>query len=314
MEEEEEEVIDQEAELLQSLLEERAAARGVKDFVTADLIHEQIRSMGYNILPGSAIGSPGVAHKTCPDRAPGPEFSTLPATLRTEVMHAYDVELYPFEALISELVDLQAQPLHKLHHLEEVKEWQHTMQLNDARAYAVRRNMIDGRLKQLGGFRGNSALNECYLRFLRDVVMPLVGDDAGIFYQVDPCFRCHLPGTGFNLVKKHCDADYFHSPNEINFWVPCTSCFDTNTLFVESVPKKGDFHPWVLVPGQMMQFWGNQCVHYTLPNETDHTRVSFDFRVIPRSHYLERYPMSHRSDDLPRFAPGAYFATMDSSS
>lgn len=309
-----EEAVLHEAELLQTLLEERAAARQVKDFATADRIHEQIRSMGYNIQRGPASGGTGSVHKIFPDRAPGPELSTLPASLRSELMHVYDTDSYPFAALISQLLDLKGQPLHKLHQMAEVREWHETMQLNDARAYAVRRNVIDARLKQLGGFRGNSALNECYLRFLREIVLPTVGDDAGIFYQIDPCFRCHLPGTGYNLVKKHCDADYFHSPNEINFWVPCTTCFDSNTLFVESVPKKGDFRPWVLEPGQMMRFWGNQCVHYTLPNETDHTRVSFDFRVIPCSHYLDQYPMSHRSDNLPRFAPGAYFARMDAKS
>jgi hypothetical protein len=35
--------------------------------------------------------------------------------------------------------------------------------------------------------------------------------------------------------------------------------------------------------GELQLFYGNQCVHYTLPNATDHTRVSIDFRVIPRT-------------------------------
>ena len=32
-------------------------------------------------------------------------------------------------------------------------------------------------------------------------------------------------------------------------------------------------------------FIGNECRNYTVPNDSDATRVSFDFRVIPRSLY-----------------------------
>jgi len=300
---------DDEAQVVNMLLAERAAARLVKDFATADRIQSKLKCMGYTVQRGPAAqGIPGSSRKVCSRDAvaPGPEISTLPALLREERMHEY-----PFVALISELLNLDGRPLDQVHLLNDVQEWRQNMESNNARAYAVRRNIIDTRLKTCGGFHCNAALKYCYLHFLREVVLPLIGDQEGIFYQVDPCFRCHLPGTGYDLVSKHCDADYFHSPNEVNFWVPCTPCFDSNTLFVESAPKRGDFHPWTLGPGQMMQFWGNQCVHYTLPNETDRTRVSFDFRIIPRSLYLESYPMSHRSDGLPRFAPGAYFAAMD---
>ena len=38
-----------------------------------------------------------------------------------------------------------------------------------------------------------------------------------------------------------------------------------------------------------MRFWGNQCQHYTVANTTRHTRVSFDFRVIPRSRYTNAF-------------------------
>ena len=49
----------------------------------------------------------------------------------------------------------------------------------------------------------------------------------------------------------------------------------------------------------------------TVPNETDATRGSIDFRVVPRALYCERYSQSHRSDGMPRFAPGGFFAVMD---
>ena len=37
--------------------------------------------------------------------------------------------------------------------------------------------------------------------------------------------------------------------------------------------------------GQGFRFNGSKCRHYTLPNSTPHTRVSFDFRVVPKQLY-----------------------------
>lgn len=53
--------------------------------------------------------------------------------------------------------------------------------------------------------------------------------------------------------------------------------------------------------------WGNACYHHTLPNDTDTTRVSVDFRVIPRSHYQTVYKDCLRLDGQPRFSLGAYY-------
>ncbi len=38
-----------------------------------------------------------------------------------------------------------------------------------------------------------------------------------------------------------------------------------------------------LQAGEGLRFNGISCRHYTCPNDTGCTRVSFDFRVIPRS-------------------------------
>ena len=55
----------------------------------------------------------------------------------------------------------------------------------------------------------------------------------------------------------------------------------------ESAPGKKDFASFEIDYGQIMRFWGNQVTHYTVPNETDISRVSIDFRVIPKSCYIE---------------------------
>ena len=82
-------------------------------------------------------------------------------------------------------------------------------------------------------------------RWVQEVIWPALGcDPAGLVYQGLPTVRCHLPGTGRPLIRKHNDAEYFHQPNEMNVWLPVTKTFGSNTLWSESSPGEGDFHPF----------------------------------------------------------------------
>ena len=63
--------------------------------------------------------------------------------------------------------------------------------------------------------------------------------------------------------------------------------------------------------GQLLQFYGHQCDHFSLPNATGVTRLSLDFRVVPRSAFLERYEGSHMGNDSPRFGLGGFFAALE---
>jgi hypothetical protein len=211
--------------------------------------------------------------------APPASYCTLPPELRCERLVSYDLKRYPFPALLSEL--LAPEPagtlLGLLHKTAEAQNWLQGMHRNESRPYAMRRNIFDSRLKtSTEGFRADSQIAKAYQSFVRNVVQPLVDlDGSGLLYQAEPNVRIHIPGTGHLLVHRHKDADYHHNPNEINFWVPCTAAFGSNTVHAESEPGLEDFHPFELEPGQMMQFYGHQCAHYTVPNETDTCRVSF---------------------------------------
>ena len=122
-----------------------------------------------------------------------------------------------------------------------------------------------------------------YVRFMREVVLPHIGDPQGLLFQRWPTFRCHVAGGGAPTGRRHCDADYGHQPAEINLWLPVTRTRASNSLFAESSPGAGDFEPFDLDYGQCQRFWGAMCTHYTLANDTEITRVSIDFRVVPRS-------------------------------
>jgi len=46
------------------------------------------------------------------------------------------------------------------------------------------------------------------------------------------CLTPRPPAVGY----PHTDSMYFHQRGQINFWVPVTKVYDTNTLFIESAP------------------------------------------------------------------------------
>lgn len=253
---------------------------------------------------------------------PDTDSELLPHDLRTAKRFTYDVVRFPFPSIVAELLGCSVIDLSSLHRQADVQQWMRGCETNKARAYTVRRNIIDCRFKEAGGFRTSQRLRECYEQFVREVAVPLVVCDAPLArsdtsppgwpacFQRDPNFRAHLPGTGHHLTQRHKDAQYHHQPLELNFWIPLTRAHSSNTLFVESAPGANDFGPFELGPGEGVRFWGHSCEHYTLPNITDDTRLSFDFRVIAPGMYRERYSNSHKSDGTPRFAIGGFFDTM----
>lgn len=123
-------------------------------------------------------------------------------------------------------------------------------------------------------------LMDTYRRFLKEVVAPLCHCE-NVVYQSPPTTRVVLP-NGKPTIAMHSDKHYAgHQPAEINFWVPLTRTGGANSLFLESVPGKGDFEPVALEYGQALRFDGYECRHYTVANATEICRVSFDFRVVP---------------------------------
>ena len=124
--------------------------------------------------------------------------------------------------------------------------------------------------------KAHAEFNEEYLRLLRDVVLPQLADPRGLLFQRRPTFRCHVAGGGEATGVAHRDVDNGHPSAEINYWLPLTRVGGSNSLYSESAPGRADYAPFESEYGQLTRFWGAQCMHYTLPNETDRTRVSFD--------------------------------------
>lgn len=123
-----------------------------------------------------------------------------------------------------------------------------------------------------------------YRRFIKEVAEPYFGEP--LVFQKIPTFRVHLPNN-LGVGEFHRDRDYNHQRSEINIWLPLTNAWDTNSVYIETAEDRKDYQPQKVNYGQVLVFDGANLKHGNQINTTGSTRVSFDFRVIPKSRYTE---------------------------
>lgn len=173
------------------------------------------------------------------------------------------------------------------------------------------------------------AFEEVYDRLVREVVLPAIAErqrkhlDAAetcmrqYLYAAFPCARVQQPSR-FHTIRCHVDAMYGHGPCSVNCWLPLTAldARGLNSLHVESEPGAEDFRPIRARVGEIRVFDGSACAHYTVANESDETRVSLDFRVVPRG--LFAFDAVERNSDRPggkklptRYRVGGYFSAAE---
>jgi len=118
-----------------------------------------------------------------------------------------------------------------------------------------------------------------YKMLLSEYIMPFFRiPSGGLVYQQIPTFRVHLVGN-VAVGEWHRDRAYNHDDSEINFWLPFTNSYDTNTVWIESGEGKDDFEPYAVEYGQILIFRGVGLTHGNKINQTSGTRVSVDFRL-----------------------------------
>lgn len=139
------------------------------------------------------------------------------------------------------------------------------------------------------------AFIEQYKAFVLNEIAPTCGDASGVVFQCPPTIRVAMPSRAAT-IKKHSDSEYDrHQPGEINFWVPVGKVFGNNCLRIESAPNANDFAKVPLTANQYLRFDGYSCAHHTVPNDTGYTRISFDFRVVPQSLYVESQSVNKKN-------------------
>ena len=145
-------------------------------------------------------------------------------------------------------------------------------------------------------------IREIYENFIKTEVVKLFKED--IVYQQVPTFRAHLCNN-FAVSEFHKDSDFFHSKEEINFFLPLTCAKGNNTVWVESKKGLEDFSPMNASYGEYIMWDGANLKHGNMKNDTGKSRVSIDFRIIPMSLYVENnsYSISNNT----KFTIGDYF-------
>lgn len=208
-------------------------------------------------------------------------------------IHQYDTEEFPFRECIELL--LGTTELENLHNMGGAPKVQvkpgsdnHTHWHN---------KFYDG--------MATSGFIDVYEKFVNDYIKHLYDGEA-LVVQARPTFRIHWHGN-LSVGAFHRDSDYNHNEAEINFWLPVTVAHDTNTIWIESKRGAKDYTPQHVSVGEVLEFPGSELMHGNKINKT-WTRVSFDFRVIRHSKYVEpAEPKAGLGHGKAKFKLGEYY-------
>ncbi|MHA2109036.1 MAG: hypothetical protein ACW99R_15135 [Candidatus Hodarchaeales archaeon] len=150
-----------------------------------------------------------------------------------------------------------------------------------------------------------------YKRFIRANVLPKFPNEKSLIYQSLPSFRIQYPNAKA-VTTIHCDSDknHKHPLGELNILVPVTEMIDSSTIWVESLPNLGDFFPVNLRPDDWILWNGNRCRHFNKVNKSEKTRISLDFRILPRVCYDPDYSRQTATTKK-KFVIGEYYSVME---
>lgn len=115
-----------------------------------------------------------------------------------------------------------------------------------------------------------------FIKFIKDEIIK-----EDIIFQKKPTLRVHFPENK-SVGEFHRDSEYNHPHEEINVWVPITDTKNSNSIWIESDYGKNDFMPQNINYGSFIIF--DSCLkHGNKINKEKNSRLSFDFRIIPKS-------------------------------
>ena len=158
--------------------------------------------------------------------------------------------------------------------------------------------------------REDSSFNNIYTKFLTNVIKPRFNEE--IVYQKIPTLRVHLPGNisvgEFHKDKHYRNEEWAEKVQELNYFVPLTKAYGTNTIWAETEEDLGDFQEIRANYGECVEWSATKLTHGNKQNLTSVTRVSFDFRIIPKSRYIESNHLTINTK-IP-FGIGGYYGVL----
>ena len=150
-------------------------------------------------------------------------------------------------------------------------------------------------------------IKEKYDNFIKGVIFPYLGLEKALVQQF-PTMRFHLPNN-IAVARKHIDSE-FHPIGEINFSYAFTDMFDSNTIWIEKMPRSENYVPIIMKAGDCTSFNANLCTHYNKINKTGKTRVSMDFRILPLSYYNKAETKQSATTNM-KYVEGGYYKLLE---
>ena len=149
-----------------------------------------------------------------------------------------------------------------------------------------------------------------YMSFLSQYIKPRFNEK--IVYQKIPTLRVHLPGNisvgEFHKDKHYRDEKWANQVRELNYFLPLTKAYGTNTIWAETEEDLGDYREIRADYGECVEWCATKLTHGNKQNITRNTRVSFDFRVIQKSRYVESEHLTINTK-IP-FGIGGYYGVL----
>ena len=211
---------------------------------------------------------------------------------------SYDTDRYYFADLVASLYDVDLTEL-------DNEDQKTNLTLGNDTKTAFHKKFY-ARIDADGGW---PEFTNLYQAFVREVIFPMFEDDE-LLYQTYPGIRFCRPGAkAVYRWLSDGDAHHRHPLGEINIFLPITKCFGNNSIWIESLPGLGDFTPMNLEYGEFVMGYLNQCRHGNMDNDTNITRVSFDFRVMPGFAYDPESNLASCTTKQ-KFAVGGYYDIM----
>lgn len=206
----------------------------------------------------------------------------------------YNTNTYRFRDILEDILDTKS--LLKIHEEKHFEKYDLFTRDKD-QSTKYHRKYYDNFLK----------LEQVYTNFINEIIRPLYKEP--IVYQKIPTFRLHFPGNiavgEYHKDKWYRDSKWHEDVCELNYYLPFTKTYGTNTIWVESEEDKGDFQCMNAEYGECIQWDGVNLTHGNKKNITNATRISVDFRVIPLSTYK---PSKHGSiNTKTKFEIGGYY-------
>ena len=208
---------------------------------------------------------------------------------------SYDVNKYCFRHEIEQMFGTSE--LEKIHKIEECD-------------FGVLNMETDQTTKLHKNFykkvRESNFLEE-YKKFLREVILPQFNEP--LLYQKIPTFRVQVPNN-LSVAEFHNDKSYSHSPEEVNIFLPITDAKETYTIWDQSEENLADYSPMNAEYGEYYIWDGANLKHGNKINQSDVSRFSVDFRVMPYSKYDDKN-VKETVTTKTKLKLGSYFELME---